>query len=104
MTDLANLLTLAAAARENADECPDCADNYWELHDALDPTTVTDLVTRLQAAEAALATLKELARPTCRNCGQEWAVWACGFSHAAVRQMLGIEWDGVEPGLAGGRP
>lgn len=54
MTDLANLLTLAAAAQENADECPDCADNYWELHDALDPTTVTDLVTRLQAAEAAL--------------------------------------------------
>ena len=32
----------------------------------------------------------------CGQCGERLTTWACGPSHALLRQEAGLEWDGVE--------
>ena len=43
---------------------------------------------------------KEAEQNHCRNCGQPLTAWACGPTHASVRNERGLEWDGIEPGAA----
>lgn len=33
----------------------------------------------------------------CSQCGEPLTAWACGPTHAHLRDKAGLEWDGVEP-------